>query len=65
MENNEETSTESLIVASKAKNIIKNHGCMVAADALDELNRKVHRLIDEAVKRTKENKRSTVRPYDF
>jgi histone H3/H4 len=64
MENKEE-SQESLIVASKAKNIIKNHGCMVAGDALDELNRKVHRLIEDAVKRTKENKRSTVRPHDF
>jgi len=65
MEKQEEAATESLIVASKAKNIIKNAGCMVAADALDELNRKVHRLIEEAIKRTKENKRSTVRPYDF
>ncbi len=56
---------ESLVVASKAKNIIKNAGCMVASDALDELNKKVHRLIEDAVKRTKDNKRSTVRPYDF
>ena len=65
MDNKEETSMESLVVASKAKLIIKNHDCMVAGDALDELNRKVHRLIEDAVKRTKDNKRKTVQAYDF
>ena len=38
---------------------------MVSADAMDALNAKVYELIDAAVKRTKENKRSTLRPHDF
>lgn len=56
---------DALIVASKTKAYIKNLGCMVSADALDELNKKIYDLIDAAVKRTKENKRSTLRSHDF
>jgi histone H3/H4 len=54
-----------LIVASKTKNYIKNQGCMVSGDALEALNRKIYELIDNAVKRTRENKRTTLRPHDF
>ncbi|MCR9141665.1 MAG: hypothetical protein NXI24_05390 [bacterium] len=56
---------ETLIVASKTKAFIKSQGCMVSADALDELNNKIYALIENAVKRTKENKRSTLRSHDF
>lgn len=56
---------EMLLVASKTKNYIKEQGCMVSADALDELNERIYRLLDEAVRRTKENKRSTLRSHDF
>lgn len=56
---------ETLIVASKTKAFIKSQGCMVSADALDELNNKIYSLIENAVKRTKENKRSTLRSHDF
>lgn len=56
---------ETLIVASKTKAYIKELGCMVSADALDELNKKVYEMIEDAVQRTKENKRSTLRSHDF
>ncbi|MBI3395040.1 MAG: hypothetical protein HY042_04325 [Spirochaetia bacterium] len=56
---------EMILVASKTKAYIKSKGCIVSSDAVDELNNKVHELIDNAVKRTKENKRSTLRSYDF
>ncbi|MCB1326667.1 MAG: hypothetical protein H7A21_14265 [Spirochaetales bacterium] len=56
---------ETLIVASKTKAYIKSQGCMVSSDALDELNRKVYDLLDNAIKRTKDNKRSTLRAHDF
>ncbi|MCB1309212.1 MAG: hypothetical protein KDK30_13560 [Leptospiraceae bacterium] len=56
---------ETLIVASKTKAYIKSQGCMVSSDALDELNKKVYEIIENAVKRTKENKRSTLRAHDF
>lgn len=56
---------EQLVVASKTRAYIKSQGCMVSADAVEELNKKVYDLIDQAVKRTKDNKRSTLRPHDF
>ncbi|MCB1164832.1 MAG: hypothetical protein KDK37_01885 [Leptospiraceae bacterium] len=56
---------EQLVVASKTRAYIKSQGCMVSADAVEELNKKVYELIDQAVKRTKDNKRSTLRPHDF
>ena len=56
---------ESLIVASKAKAYIKSKGCIVSADAISELNKKVYLLLDEATQRTKDNKRTTLRPYDL
>ncbi|MBX7056886.1 MAG: hypothetical protein K1X75_02390 [Leptospirales bacterium] len=61
----EEEGKETLLIASKTKAYIKDQGCMVAGDALDELNRKVYELINNAVKRTKENKRTTLRGHDF
>lgn len=59
------TSKESLIVASKIKAYIKSKGLMTASDAIDGLNEKIYKLIDEAIERTQANKRSTVRSYDF
>lgn len=56
---------ESLLVASKVKGYIKSKGCIVSADAVGELNNKIYDLLDAAIKRTQDNKRSTVRPYDF
>lgn len=55
----------SLIVVSKAKEYIKSQGCIVSADTLTELNNKVYELLNAAAKRTKDNKRTTMRPYDL
>lgn len=59
------TTKDSLIVASKIKAYIKSKGLMTAGDAIDGLNEKIYKLIDEAIERTQANKRSTVRSYDF
>jgi histone H3/H4 len=56
---------EALIVASKTKAYIKSQGCMVSGDAIDALNEKIYALLDQAVKRTKENKRTTLRAHDL
>ena len=56
---------ESLVVASKTKAYLESQGCIVSGDAVDALNAKLYELLDAAVKRTKENKRTTVRPHDF
>lgn len=54
-----------LVVASKVKETIKTKGCHTSGELIDALDKKVLSLLDEACKRTKENKRSTVKPADL
>ncbi len=56
---------EPLVIASKAKAILKKAGCNTAGDALDSLNAYVYWLLDQAAKRAKANGRKTVRGHDF
>lgn len=56
---------ENLVVASKTRAYIKSKECMMSADALEELNKRVYALLDEAMKRTRSNKRSTIKAHDF
>ena len=55
---------EMLLVGSKTKAALKQHGVNVAADALDGLNMVVYWYIEQAAKRAKENGRKTVRGHD-
>jgi hypothetical protein len=57
--------TEMLLVASKVRQILKDADCNVAGDALTGLNEQVGWLVQQAIKRVKENKRKTVRAWDF
>ena len=56
---------EPIIVTSKAKAILKKHGCNTAGDAMEGLNFWAHWLLEQAAKRAKANGRKTVRNYDF
>jgi len=56
---------ESLIVASKVKAYIKSKKMMTSADALGTINDLVYSVLDSAIKRTKANRRSTVKPQDI
>lgn len=56
---------EPLIVASKAKAVLKKAGCNTSGDALDGLNGWANWLLDQAAKRAKANGRKTVRAHDF
>ena len=56
---------ESLIVASKVKAYIKSKGAMTASDSLAALSCKVYCMLDRAIERTTENRRSTVKPQDL
>jgi hypothetical protein len=56
---------EPLIIASKAKAVLKKAGCNTAGDALDSLNGYVYWLLEQAGKRAKANGRKTVRGHDF
>ncbi|MHC5060215.1 MAG: hypothetical protein ACYTFK_03920 [Planctomycetota bacterium] len=56
---------EVLVVASKVKAYIKSKGAMTSSDAIGSLNDCVYAILDAAVKRTKANRRSTVKPQDL
>jgi len=64
-EENNSGGKDVLVVASKTKAYIKSQGCIVSGDAVDALNDKIYEMLDAAIKRTKENKRTTLRSYDF
>ena len=56
---------ESLVVASKVKAYIKSKKMMTSSDALCALSDQVYAMLDDAIARTKANKRSTVKPQDL
>ena len=56
---------ESLVVASKVKAYIKSKKMMTSSDAVCALSCQVYALLDDAIARTKANKRSTVKPQDL
>lgn len=56
---------ETLVVVSKVKDYIKSKGCMTSGEAIPALSDRVYALIDEAIKRTQENGRQTVKPQDL
>ena len=56
---------EPLIVASKVKSYVKASGMMSSREFLEGLNGSIREVIDKAVKRAQENKRSTVQPRDL
>ena len=56
---------EVLVVASKVKAYVKSKKMMTSADAISALSDKVYAMLDDAIKRTKANRRSTVKPQDL
>lgn len=58
-------SHEVLVVASKVKDFIKSKGCMTSSETIPALSEKVYALLENAINRTKGNKRSTVKPQDL
>ena len=56
---------EALVVASKVKAYIKSKKMMTSSDSLSALNDKLYAVLDDAVARTKANRRSTVKPQDI
>lgn len=59
------TKREVLVVASKVKDYIKSKGLQSSGEVVPALSEKIYAMIDDAAGRTKENKRSTVRPHDL
>ena len=59
------SSKEVLVVDSKVKAYVKSKKMMTSSDAIAALSDKVYALLDDAIVRTKANKRSTVKPQDL
>ncbi len=55
---------EVLVVASKVRAYLKSKGVKVSSELIGALNKKLMAMLDEAVTRTKGNKRSTVKSQD-
>jgi histone H3/H4 len=56
---------EMLLVSSKVKNALREHGVNVSSEVTEALNEVVYWYIEQAAKRAEANKRKTVRAYDF
>ena len=56
---------EVLVVTSKVKAYIKSKNMKTSSDAITALSDKVCAILDEAIARTKANRRSTVKPQDL
>ncbi len=56
---------ECLVVASKVKAYIKSKKMMTSAEAIEGISNKVYALLDDAIVRTKGNRRSTVKAQDL
>ena len=54
-----------LVVASKVKAYIKSKKMMTSSDAIEAISEKVYGMLDDAVVRTKANRRSTVKAQDL
>ena len=56
---------DSLIVASKVREYIKSENLMTSGELLEALSEAVYGVLDKAMGRTRDNKRSTVRAHDL
>ena len=56
---------EVLVVASKVKAHNKSKSMMTSSDAIAALSDKVYAMLDDAIARTKANRRSTVKAQDL
>ncbi len=56
---------EVLVIASKVKTYNKSKNMMTSSDAIGALSNKVYAMLDDAIARTKANRRSTVKAQDL
>lgn len=54
-----------LVVKSKVKEIVKKKKMSMGSDAAEAISKEVARIIDRAVERAKENRRSTIKARDI
>jgi len=52
-------------VKSAVKSFAKDKNMMVGSDAYDAINTKIGKMLEAAASRCKDNKRKTLKAYDF
>ena len=65
MANKSKAPKEILVVGSKVKDVIRDAGLRSDGELIQAVSDKVHDLLADAIKRCKDNNRSTVRPHDL
>lgn len=56
--------SELLVVASKVRSYLKVKNAKMSGDLPEAINKKIMTLLDDAVGRSRGNKRTTVKPQD-
>jgi hypothetical protein len=56
---------ETLCVGSKVKGYVKSRSMKASGELVEAVSNKIYSLLDAAIERTTNNKRSTVRPHDL
>lgn len=64
-EKRRERMAETLVYASRIKELAKKYDMRMSGDSPDALNAKIEAMVEAAAKRAKENKRKTIMPFDF
>lgn len=57
--------SETLVVQSKIREMIKTHDCATSEEAIAAISAEVERMVQKAVERTKANGRKTVKGSDI
>lgn len=57
--------SELLVVASKVRSYLKEKNAKMSGDLPEAINKKIMMVLDDAVMRSKGNKRTTVKPQDI
>lgn len=60
-----QSTRETVVVATKVKDIVKAAGLQSSGDLVEAVSAKVHEMLVAAVQRAKANGRATVRPCDL
>ncbi|MDH3592250.1 MAG: hypothetical protein OER88_10250 [Planctomycetota bacterium] len=59
------TTRDVLCVGSKVKAYVKSQGMKCSGELVGGVSEQIHAMLDSAINRCTENRRSTVRPHDL
>lgn len=60
-----DTNSYMFLVNSRIRSYISDQGLKLSEETIEVLNSKIQQILNQAIERTRANKRLTVRPYDL